>query len=162
MLEASDGKIADREAAEHEEWQKLWLPRLDPGIAPYVDALREARVETFESCEAGDGHCYLEPTVRFGGGPEGGFRALAVAIEHDFPVDAIRRYWSVQNGEPVGPEWEMTFHWPANDPRAASRPWFVDSQPMSFVDLAVSRDELRRDDDGSIFGPRDPRWIETI
>ena len=55
------------------------FPELDPGIAAYVDALRDAGVETFESCEGGSGHAYPEPTVRFGGGPGEGFRALAVA-----------------------------------------------------------------------------------
>ncbi len=31
-------------------------PPLDPGIADYVIALREAGIETFESCEGGPGH----------------------------------------------------------------------------------------------------------
>jgi len=95
----------------HAQWRERWLPELDRGIAPYVDALREAGVETFESCEGGDGHAYPQPTVRFGGGPGEGFRALAVALEHVFPVRAVRRYWVVRDGEPHGPDWEMTF-WP--------------------------------------------------
>jgi hypothetical protein len=95
--------------AEHEAWRKRWLPRLDIGISPYVDALRAADIETFESCEGGDGHAYPQPTIRFAGGPEEGFRALAVALRRDFPVWAIRRYWVVRDGEPCGPDWEMTF-----------------------------------------------------
>jgi hypothetical protein len=54
-------------ALSHEAWRVRWLPELDPGIAPYVDALRAEGVETFESCEGGDGHAYPEPTVRFAG-----------------------------------------------------------------------------------------------
>ena len=50
-----------------------------------------------------------EPTVRFAGGREEGFRALAVALRHRFPVQAVRRYWAVIDGEPSGPNWEMTF-----------------------------------------------------
>jgi hypothetical protein len=38
-----------------------WLGSLDPGIAPYVDVLDAAGVETFESCEGGDGHAFRNP-----------------------------------------------------------------------------------------------------
>lgn len=96
-------------ALSHEAWRARWLPELDPGVAPYVDALRAEGVETFESCEGGEGHAYHQPTVRFAGGPSEGFRALAVALQHGFPVRAIRRYWAVRDGEPHGPDWEMTF-----------------------------------------------------
>jgi hypothetical protein len=82
---------------------------LDAGIAACVAVLRAHGVEIFESCEGGEGHAFLEPTVRFYGQHEEGFRALAVALEHGIPVDAIRRYWSVIAGEPHGPRWEMTF-----------------------------------------------------
>lgn len=36
---------------------------LDPGVAGYVRILRDAGVETFESCEGGLGHALPEPTV---------------------------------------------------------------------------------------------------
>ena len=42
------------------------LGGLDPGIERAVNLLREARVETFESCEGGAGHAFPEPTIRFG------------------------------------------------------------------------------------------------
>jgi hypothetical protein len=92
-----------------------WLATLDPGIAPYVDVLDANGVETFESCEGGDGHCFAEPTVRFFGGRGEGFRALAVALQiGPLPVKAIRRYWRVgSDGAPEGPNWEMTFLRPA-------------------------------------------------
>lgn len=96
-------------ALSHEAWQARWLPELDPGIAPYVDTMRAARIETFESCEGGDGHAYTEPTVRFSGGRGEGFRALSVALEHGMPVESVRRYWDVIDGEPSGPAWEITF-----------------------------------------------------
>ena len=82
---------------------------LDPGIAEYVRVLRENGVETFESCESGPGHVFPEPTVRFAGQIPEGFRALAVALEHGFPVRALRRYWRVSGGEPTGPDWELAF-----------------------------------------------------
>lgn len=82
---------------------------LDAGIERAVRVLREAGIETFESCEGTVGHCFPEPVVRFGGGRQDGFMALAVAMENGLPVRALRRYWRVLDGEPVGPDWEMSF-----------------------------------------------------
>ena len=84
-------------------------PGLDPGIAPYVKTLRAAGIETFESCEGGPGHAFPEPTIRFRGERDEGLRALAVALQHRLPVRALRRYWRVIDGEPVGPDWELSF-----------------------------------------------------
>ncbi len=102
-----------------DETREAWLATLDPGIAPYVDALRSGGVETYESCEGGRerGHCYPEPTIRFCGDSSEGFLALAVAVRNQLPVRAIRRFWSVnERGEPVGPDWEMVFWRRATDP----------------------------------------------
>lgn len=82
---------------------------LDPGIRQAVEVLREADVETFESCQGGQGHAYPEPTVRFHGNRAEGFRAFAAAIERQLPVYALRRIWSIVDGEPTGPYWELTF-----------------------------------------------------
>ena len=82
---------------------------LDPGIAPYVLALIEGGVETFESCEGGDGHALPEPTVRFFGDASDGFRALAVAQKRGLPVATLRRAWPILDDEPTGPWWELTF-----------------------------------------------------
>jgi hypothetical protein len=83
--------------------------RFDPGITRGVELLQAANVETFESCEGGEGHAFPEPTIRFYGTPEAGWRALAVCIAHGLPVLALRRVWYLENGEPVGPNWELTF-----------------------------------------------------
>jgi hypothetical protein len=82
---------------------------LDPGIEPYVIALRDGGVETFESCEGGIGHAYAEPTVRFHGDVSEGFRALAVAQRKGLPVATLRRAWPILDDEPTGPWWELTF-----------------------------------------------------
>lgn len=83
---------------------------LDAGIKHIVDVLREYGVETFESCEGGPGHAYPVPTVRFHGQSMEGFRAFAAARECGrLPVAELRRVWVVQDAEPVGPHWEMTF-----------------------------------------------------
>ena len=84
-------------------------PALDAGIAEAVAALVARGVDTFESCEGGSGHAYPEPTVRFHGDHAEGFRAMAVAMRAKLPVKELRRVWPVNNLEPTGPWWELTF-----------------------------------------------------
>lgn len=84
-------------------------PPCDPGIAQYVDVLRNSGIETYESCQGGKGHAYLEPTIRFHGDKSEGLKALSIAIQHQMPVDTLRRAWIIIDGEPVGPHWELTF-----------------------------------------------------
>lgn len=84
--------------------------RLDAGIEKAVRILQASNIETFESCEGGEGHAYTEPTVRFHGTPEAGWRALAVCMAHGLPTLCLRRVWYIQDGiEPVGPDWEIVF-----------------------------------------------------
>jgi hypothetical protein len=87
-------------------------PPLDPGIERAVLILRAAGVETYESCEGSPGHAVPEPTVFFNGERTAGWQALAAAQDHGLDVLALRRVWTVINGEPVGPTWEMTFRRP--------------------------------------------------
>jgi hypothetical protein len=82
---------------------------LDTGIEKAVTLLQQNGVETFESCEGGYGHSFPEPTIRFHGDSAEGFRALAIAQKNGLQVDQLRRYYQVQNGEPAGPYWELTF-----------------------------------------------------
>lgn len=84
-------------------------PPLDVGIKKHVEVLNAASVETYESCQGGSGHSYPEPTVRFHGDQAEGFRAYSVARQHGLPVTALRRAWSVIDGELIGPFWELTF-----------------------------------------------------
>ncbi|MEX2125742.1 MAG: hypothetical protein WD795_17775 [Woeseia sp.] len=82
---------------------------LDQGIRRYVLVLRAQGIETFESCEGGDGHAFLEPTVRFHGNGQEGYRAFAAAMNYGLPVFSLRRYYNVSEGQLEGPWWEMTF-----------------------------------------------------
>lgn len=82
---------------------------IDEKIEPIVRILFDNGIETVESCQGGDGHSFAEPTVRFTGEYEAGFRALAIALAHGLRVSELRRKWDVINGEPRGPEWEMIF-----------------------------------------------------
>lgn len=84
-------------------------PPLDPNIAPIVNALRAAGIETHESCQGGPGHACPEPTVMFHGDHSEGFRALAVCLQLGLPVFALRRVWTVDDLQPTGPRWELAF-----------------------------------------------------
>lgn len=104
-----------------DERRKLWersalirrlLPELDSGIAAAVVILLEHGVETYESCEGGDDHPYLEPTVRFHGKQRDGIRALGIALASGLPVATLSRIWPVDDKEPTGPYWALTFSEP--------------------------------------------------
>lgn len=82
---------------------------LDKGIAPFVKILADAGIETYESCEGGEGHPFTEPTICFYGDHSEGFKALAIALQHALPVFEIRRFWSIEDLQPVGPNWAITF-----------------------------------------------------
>lgn len=84
-------------------------PPLDKGIEREVEILVRGGIETFESCEGGTGHAYPEPTIRFHGKRSEGFKALAIALQSGLKPSKISRIWTVEDGEPVGPYWEMTF-----------------------------------------------------
>ena len=96
----------------HNDLKKLtteYFPPLDKGIKREVEILVEGGIETYESCEGGPGHAYPEPTVRFHGERSEGFKALAIALQNDLKPSELRRIWNIIDGEPVGPDWEMTF-----------------------------------------------------
>lgn len=83
---------------------------LDPGIEKAVRLLQANGIETFESCEGGEGHAFPEPTIRFHGAPEAGWRAVGICLMLGLPVLALRRAWYLLEGnEPTGPHWEITF-----------------------------------------------------
>jgi hypothetical protein len=101
---------------------RLRYAEIDPGIRQVVRILAENGVETCQSCAAsgpfgegsgkknGDTHSYPEPTVDFIGSFASGFAALEIALSHALPVSELRRVWRMNNGEPEGPIWSMTFH----------------------------------------------------
>ena len=87
--------------------ERIFSSPLDKGVTHAVKVLMDAGVETFESCEGGEGHAYAEPTVRFHGERGEGFRALAVAMAYGLKVTTLRRVWPINDGEPTGPWWEL-------------------------------------------------------
>lgn len=93
---------------------------LDAGIRRAVVVLLNHGVETYESCQGGPRHCYLEPTVRFWGGTAAGYEAFNVAVQHGLPVKQLSRFYSVEDNQLVGPHWEMTF-WDVDHARTRKR-----------------------------------------
>jgi hypothetical protein len=89
--------------------------QLDQGIRREVEVLWEAGIETFESCQGGAGHSSPEPVVRFHGQWPEGLKALSAALYAKLRVHTLQRVWRIEDGEPVGPWWEITF-WPENRP----------------------------------------------
>lgn len=106
----TNGEVGEvREGARDRGVESEYDSPLDSGIAPFVEVLRAAGIETYESCQGGEGHAYLEPTIRFHGTAQEGFYALGVAIRAMLPVSKLSRIWVVNDGEPTGPHWEMVF-----------------------------------------------------
>jgi hypothetical protein len=87
---------------------------IDAGIARAVRILQENGIETFESCEGGEGHAFPEPTVRFYG-RHTGFKAFTVAMEHGLPVMALRLTYYEYDRVLDGPHWEIVFREPVRD-----------------------------------------------
>jgi hypothetical protein len=87
----------------------LTMREIDPLIKPYVESLNQIGIVTWESCQGGEGHCTNTPFIHFGGNLAEGHRALAHAMFCRWPVSELQRYWSVQDGEPHGPHWRLTF-----------------------------------------------------
>ncbi len=71
--------------------------------------LREAGIETWESCEGGEGHCFPEPTVRFNGNMQEALTAVSAALRAGLNVFQLRRVWRMNAGELEGPWWDITF-----------------------------------------------------
>jgi hypothetical protein len=94
-------------------------PPLDEGIREIVTMLIANGVETFESCEGGEGHSFPEATVLFEGTDSEGLRAASVALENGLPVRRLRRVWGLQEKVIHGPWWEMTFRSPKDSHRRA-------------------------------------------
>ena len=82
---------------------------LDPGIREWVLILRSRGIETFESCQGGEGHSSPESFIRFHGNAYEGFRAYTEAMNHGIPVFELRQVYVVSDGRLEGPIWEFGF-----------------------------------------------------
>ena len=80
---------------------------LDKGIEGLVRALRYHGVQTDQSCEGGKGQACPFPIIRFEGSKSEGYRALHIALTYGSNEKQLNRTWFVENGEIIGPVWEI-------------------------------------------------------
>jgi hypothetical protein len=101
--------------------------KLDPGIRFAVRVLHANGIETGQSCQGGEGHCYDRPTVDlWGEGADGapGFAALHALEQYGLRVESVALHWTVERGLPFQRFWRIALAqaWPE---RASERPMFV-------------------------------------
>jgi hypothetical protein len=103
-----------------------WYQKLDLGIRFAVRILHARGIETCQSCQGGDGHCYDRPTVDLPTGPEDaiGFGAVFALRAFGLPVREVALVWPVWNGLPYEKLWRITFYRTMED-RADEQPNFV-------------------------------------
>jgi len=99
---------------------------LDAGIRFAVRVLHAAGLDTCQSCQGGDGHSYLEPSVDMDACGDGadGFAALAALNAYGLEVSAVSIVWNVRHGLPYEKLWRLTLT-RAVEERAEERPLFV-------------------------------------
>lgn len=117
-----------------EQWTDENYLDLDPGIRRAVKVMRECGVETFESCQGGQGHAYAEPSVRFYGSDGAGWHALQVIIDHGLPVSSLSRVWTFDSTKaaiPHGPYWQVTFFAPKTNAATALIDAVLKANPVS-------------------------------
>ena len=86
------------------------IHHLDRWVRFAVLMLRQAGIQTYESCQGGAGHAFPEPTVRFEGTKSDAFRAVAAVRAHGLPAHHLRQFWRLNEHGAERPAWEMTFY----------------------------------------------------
>jgi hypothetical protein len=80
---------------------------IDPDIAPALHALADYEIDTFSSCQGGDGHAHLMPVILFHGDENAGLYAVWLLEAAGFRVWELSRRWSLDHGMPRQPYWEV-------------------------------------------------------
>jgi hypothetical protein len=90
---------------------------LDAGIAKVVSILNQHGFRTFESCQGGEGHFFLVPTVRFEGNDFDLIRAYELCTLYKINVTEAKRvykktpiYGEVDRGLIIGEGWDSAFN----------------------------------------------------
>lgn len=101
-----------------------WYASIDPGVRFAVRVLHAAGIDTGQSCEGGEGHCYKWPTVDLGGqklDTKDGFAALAALANYGIEVRSVSFEWCVISCEAF---WRIELTKPLHE-RADDRPSFA-------------------------------------
>lgn len=99
---------------------KILLPlNIDALILPAVEILNEYGFKTFESCQGGNGHAFLEPTVRFEGNEFDLIRACEICACNGLAISEGRRIFrrtpvykddNTPNVHQIGETWDTPFN----------------------------------------------------
>jgi hypothetical protein len=92
------------EEIDRTEWDKM-----DPGIRDAVKILRDHGVETFESCQGGEGHIGKYPWIRFLGDRHEGYRVITICAQHGFLLKSISRVYGCIDNEVTEVDWRVEF-----------------------------------------------------
>lgn len=92
---------------------------IDPLILPAVEVLNNHGFKTFESCQGGEGHAFLEPTVRFEGDEFDLIRAVDICKSYGLIVSEGRRIFrrtpvfkddNTPHVHQIGETWDKPFN----------------------------------------------------
>lgn len=81
---------------------------IDPGIAAALRALAEYEIDTFSSCQGGDGHPCEMPEILFHGDESAGLYAVWLLEAQGFRVWELSRHWDLDHGLPRAPFWRVS------------------------------------------------------
>ena len=81
---------------------------IDPEIAAAVHALADYEIDTFSSCQAGEGHPCTMPEILFHGDEAAGLYAVWLLEAQGFRVWELSRHWDLDHGLPRQPFWRVT------------------------------------------------------
>lgn len=80
---------------------------VDPEIAAALHALADYEIDTFSSCQGGDGHTCLMPEILFHGDENAGLYAVWLLEAGGFRVWDLSRHWDLDHGLPRVPFWRV-------------------------------------------------------
>jgi hypothetical protein len=105
-----------------EAWADVDYEALDVGIRFAVRVLHAAGISTCQSCQGGEGHAYVYPSIDMT--EARAFEAMAVLERYGIRVRDVSSIWRVEGGVPGEHIWRITLYEDVAA-RADERPMFI-------------------------------------
>ena len=80
---------------------------IDPEIAAALHALADYGIDTFASCQGGEGHASFMPEILFHGDESAGLYAVWLLEAAGFRVWELSRHWDLDHALPRRPWWRV-------------------------------------------------------
>jgi hypothetical protein len=80
---------------------------IDSEIASALHALADFEIDTFSSCQGGEGHASLMPEIFFHGNDDVGLYAVWLLESQGFRVWELSHHWDLEHGLPRRPFWRV-------------------------------------------------------